>query len=202
MSGVSVCGIAVVNCVYAVLALSAAKRCGVDLSLASGLGLKVLLLGSAAESAIGVYLHTGLSASIVFAFGAAIVGAACDAVCGYVFDAITMPAFLLTCACVLWAGTAAAAAEGAVAAAGVLGILYVITCGRGVGLGDVKLAACIGAGIGVAGGLEALGVAFVSGGAYAAYVLLAKRARRGDELCFAPYLAAGMAVAILHGARV
>lgn len=80
--------------------------------------------------------------------------------------------------------------------------LYALTHGRGLGLGDAKLACCIGAATGAANGLESLGTAFVLGGTYAAYLLASKRARRKDELRFAPYLAAGLAAVALHGVFV
>lgn len=80
--------------------------------------------------------------------------------------------------------------------------LYALTHGRGLGLGDAKLACCIGAATGAANGLESLGTAFVLGGTYAAYLLASKRACRKDELRFAPYLAAGLAAVALHGVFV
>jgi leader peptidase (prepilin peptidase)/N-methyltransferase len=86
---------------------------------------------------------------------------------------------------------------GAVAVGGSLLLLYAITRGRGLGLGDVKLAAVIGIGFGPAVGLAALGVAFVAGGIYASWLLATKRADRRDPLPFGPFLAAGTVVAAL-----
>jgi prepilin signal peptidase PulO-like enzyme (type II secretory pathway) len=116
-----------------------------------------------------------------------------------VFDAITLPCLALAIVISLVNHTAGQVTGGALAAGGSLFALYAITRGRGLGLGDVKLACCIGAGAGALGGLEALGLAFVFGGAYAALLLITKRAQFGAELRFAPYLAAGMALVIVHG---
>ncbi len=55
----------------------------------------------------------------------------------------------------------------------------------------MKLAGAIGAGFGLPAGLLALGAAFVAGGAYALWLLATRRAGRGAEIRFGPFLAAG-----------
>ncbi|HET9097477.1 MAG TPA: prepilin peptidase, partial [Candidatus Baltobacteraceae bacterium] len=139
---------------------------------------------------------------LLVAFGAVITGAACDAACGYVFDSITLPCLALLLLISIVSQTLAAFSIGVLACGGALMILYTVTRGRGLGLGDVKLACCIGAAAGAVGGVEALGIAFVFGGAYGAFLLGTGRAQRGAELRFAPYLAAGTALIALHGAFV
>lgn len=190
-----------VNCAYAIAALVAAERYQVVLRLASGSGLAILAAGTTLECAALFVSHGGLTQLVtIVACGAVVTAAACDAVCGYVFDAVTLPcvAMLLVLSIVAHAFTTVAG--GALAAGGSLYVLHALTRGRGLGLGDVKLACCIGACVGALRGIEALGIAFVLGGSYAAFLLLTKRARIGAELRFAPYLAAGMAIVIFHAA--
>jgi len=80
---------------------------------------------------------------------------------------------------------------GSLTVAGVPALLYLASRGRGIGLGDVKLALCIGAGLGIRGGLLSFAVAFIVGGAAATILLIFGKARRGDEIRFAPFIAAG-----------
>ncbi len=92
-------------------------------------------------------------------------------------------------------GEVTSALWGTVLAGGALFALYALTFGSGIGLGDVKLAAAIGAGLGAYTGALALGVAFVLGGAYGAWLMLMRGARRTDAIRFGPFLAAGTVLA-------
>jgi leader peptidase (prepilin peptidase)/N-methyltransferase len=67
----------------------------------------------------------------------------------------------------------------------------------GMGMGDVKLAAMLGAFLGWRLGLYALFVAVMAGGAVAAALLLAGRKGRKDAVPFGPFLALGGAAALL-----
>ena len=76
-------------------------------------------------------------------------------------------------------------------------ILWRVSDGRWIGLGDADLAACIGLYLGLAAGFGAIVLAFGIGAAYATCVLVGaafgKRYRR--EVPFAPFLLAGFFVA-------
>jgi leader peptidase (prepilin peptidase)/N-methyltransferase len=96
-------------------------------------------------------------------------------------------------------GVVLPALAGALAAAGLLIALYLLSGRRGIGLGDVKLAPAIGAGLGVVHGLEALGLAFCGGAVFGLVLLLAGRATRRTQLPFAPFLALGTAVTCAVG---
>ena len=126
-----------------------------------------------------------------------------DARTGYIPNAITRPTALAALLLAGAGGRGAAAVEGALAAGGALLALHLLTRGRGLGLGDVKLAAAIGLGFGPGAGLAALGTAFVLGGAYASWLLASRRARRGDTISFGPFLAGGtLAVALVPAGLV
>jgi leader peptidase (prepilin peptidase)/N-methyltransferase len=190
-----------VNCGYAVAGLAAANRYRIEVSLHRGTGMTIIAAGTALEIAsLMFHAHFVSEPVLVIAFGAVVVAAACDAACGYVFDAITLPCLAALSIWYMLSQSIPAFALGVAACGGSLALLYAVTLGRGLGLGDVKLACCIGGAAGAANGISALGVAFVLGGVYAVYLLATKRAQRGDELRFAPYLAAGMAAVVLHGA--
>jgi len=113
-----------------------------------------------------------------------------DVVAGLILDAITFPT--LAAMVVLSAPNRfASAAEGALCCASLIFVLYGASRGRGIGLGDVKLAACIGAALGPMYGAQSIGLAFAIGGPVAAALLLTGRAKRTSSVPFAPYLAAG-----------
>ncbi len=122
---------------------------------------------------------------------ASVACALCDVRTGTIPNRITYPAFAAIVLLAASHGAAGTALAGAAAAGGSLFLLHAGTRGRGLGLGDVKLGACIGGGLGVMPGLVALGCAFVAGACVGLTLLALRRARRGDALPFGPYLAFG-----------
>jgi len=132
----------------------------------------------------------------------ALVAAVVDARTGLIPDAVTRTTALAALGYAAANGAAPLACGGAYAVGGTLLALHLLTRGRGLGLGDVKLGTAIGAGIGPAAGLIALGTAFVLGGMYASWLLLTRRARRDDAIRFGPFLAAGTLAAAFVPATV
>ncbi len=124
-----------------------------------------------------------------------------DARTGLIPDRLTRTTTLLALGLAASTGTAPAACTGACAVGGALLALHLLSRGRGLGLGDVKLGTAIGAGFGVTAGIAALGVAFVAGAAYAAWLLATRRARRRDTIPFGPFLAAGTLTAAILSLR-
>ena len=121
----------------------------------------------------------------------AIVCAESDLATGLIFDGVTALGALMIALTTLVAGEAKASAIGAFVCAGSMLALYAITRGSGIGLGDVKLGAIIGAGCGGAIAIGAIGIAFVAGSIWVLPLLLRKRTRMGDRLAFAPLMALG-----------
>jgi leader peptidase (prepilin peptidase)/N-methyltransferase len=130
----------------------------------------------------------------------ALVAAIIDARTGFIPDRLTAPAAALALAFASLGGSLAPAALGALAGAAALGVPFAISRGRALGLGDVKLAATIGIGLGPVDVVRALGVAFAAGGAYATWLLVTRRAGRRAAVPFGPFLALGAATIALTGA--
>lgn len=84
--------------------------------------------------------------------------------------------------------TALSTGGGALVGAGVLGGLWLITRGGGIGLGDVKLMVPVGAWFGVAGTIVLMYVAFTAGGLVAALLLTRGRHSMKSALPFGPFL--------------
>lgn len=83
-------------------------------------------------------------------------------------------------------------------------LLVAIVSPRGMGMGDVKLAALIGLVVGSLGAgrvIVAAGVGILLGGVGAAGALLAGRGRK-QAIPFGPFLASGAAAAVLFGERL
>jgi leader peptidase (prepilin peptidase) / N-methyltransferase len=129
--------------------------------------------------------------SALAAICGALACAAIDARTGIIPDPLTAATGLTALASAARNDAFGLALTGALIAGGALFALHLLTAGRGLGLGDVKLAAAIGLGLGPLGGITAVAGAFVLGGAFATWLLLTRRARRGSELRFGPFLAAG-----------
>ena len=76
--------------------------------------------------------------------------------------------------------------------------MHAISKQRGIGLGDVKLrGAALGMALGLSGGLTAIALAFVFGGAYGVWLLATRRAQRGASIRFGPFIAAGTFATLL-----
>jgi prepilin signal peptidase PulO-like enzyme (type II secretory pathway) len=191
------------NGAFVVCALFGARRGGVRSGLQSRYAIGILAAGLALEAIVALK-HLGelsIIASVV-SIAAITVSAATDAGSGYVFDAVTLPALCTLLILAYLQQQFPVAAGGALAAGGAMAALYALTFGRGLGLGDVKLACCIGAALGPYDAILALGSAFVLGGVFAAVLLISRRAKKGDEVRFAPYLAAGMVALTIHRMHV
>jgi prepilin signal peptidase PulO-like enzyme (type II secretory pathway) len=131
---------------------------------------------------------------------ASVACALCDARTGRIPNLITYPALAFLLLLALWRHDTLATLAGAAAGGGVLLLLHLATRGRGLGLGDVKLGACIGAGLGAGAALVAIGTAFIAGACAGTLLLALRRARRGDRIAFGPFLALGtfLAMAAAH----
>ena len=138
-----------------------------------------------------------IAPSALAALAGTLVAAIVDVRTGLIPDPLTRATALVALGCAVANDAAQLACGGAYAVGGALLLLHLLTRGRGLGLGDVKLGTAIGAGFGPAMGLAALGAAFVLGGAYASWLLVTRRARRGDAIRFGPFLAAGTLAAAL-----
>ncbi len=84
-----------------------------------------------------------------------------------------------------------------------IGGIWFLSGGRGMGMGDVKLAPSLGlilGWIGVGPAVVGLMTAWLLGGAVAIGLLLARRARSGTAIPFGPFLIGGFAIGVLAGA--
>lgn len=175
------------------------RRCGAGLSflypgseLATGVGLAVL------------FVHLGPSVAFFLAaaaFSSAIVLSVSD------LRYQILPDEVMAVAAVSMAGLVAVLPEpqwamrliSAVCAAGFFLLLWVITRGRGMGLGDVKLAAFLGFTLGFPGIVIALYSAFLTGAIAGVILILWKRLRLKSKIAFGPFLFLGAAISLLFG---
>ncbi len=78
-------------------------------------------------------------------------------------------------------------------------ILFLITGGKGMGFGDVKLAFAIGLLLGFPRVLISFYLSFLTGAVVGSILILIKRAKFGKPIPFGPYLVFGLMVALLFG---
>lgn len=116
---------------------------------------------------------------------------------GFILDVITLPACVILLLLAALSDHLTMSICGALAGAGLPATLYAITKGRGIGLGDVKLGACIGAGLGALTTMYVFGVAFIVGAAAGVALVAAGRATRKTEIRFALYLAIATACVVV-----
>ena len=91
---------------------------------------------------------------------------------------------------------------GAVIGVALLGFIVLVTKGRGMGIGDIKLGGVLGLSLGGPATLLALFVAFVSGAAFGLTLLLRGKASMKTAVPFGPFLIVGWLVAVLWGQQL
>ncbi|MFA5133764.1 MAG: prepilin peptidase [Patescibacteria group bacterium] len=79
---------------------------------------------------------------------------------------------------------------------------YLLSRGKWIGDGDIRLGALLGAGVGFPGILLAIFMAYILGAFAGLYLLLSKKAALKSEIAFGTFLAIGGAVAIFWGNKI
>jgi leader peptidase (prepilin peptidase)/N-methyltransferase len=75
--------------------------------------------------------------------------------------------------------------------------LHLVTSGRGMGLGDVKLSIALGLWLGLESGLTWLMVSFILGGIVSSVLLILKKANLKTKIAFGPFLIFAFWIVIL-----
>lgn len=91
---------------------------------------------------------------------------------------------------------------GMLAAGGVLLCLYAVTRGKGIGFGDVKLAAALGIAFAWPDSIVLVGLAFVLGSLAAVPALIMRRAKMRTALPFGPFLALAAVLLLAFGTKL
>ncbi len=86
--------------------------------------------------------------------------------------------------------------------AGFFTILIVITKGKGMGGGDVKLGGFMGLALGFPNALVALMVAFLSGAAVSLILIFSRKKHLGQVIPFGPFLVLGSLIALFWGDQI
>ena len=193
----AICCAVCITAAFAAAASRSASVYGVTLRFGHPLALWALLTTVVCQTWFALNTEGAVSLIGMLALASAGVSAVSDWQTGYVFDVVTIAAFAGMAALSALCGAGQTVVLGALTVGGVLAFLHLITLGRGIGLGDAKLGCCIGALLGVSRGLMCLNVAFLLGGTIAATLLATKRARFGNEMRFAPFLAIAMGTVLL-----
>jgi len=90
----------------------------------------------------------------------------------------------------------------AIGASGFLGLLYLITKGKGMGLGDVKLAVFMGLFLGGEKTILAFYIAFITGAVVSLVLMIFKKASKKSLIAFGPFLILGTFVSCFIGDNI
>lgn len=80
--------------------------------------------------------------------------------------------------------------------------LIIITKGKGMGGGDVKLGAFLGISLGFPKGILAVSLAFFTGAGAALILIFLKKKKFGENLPFGPFLVLGSLIALFWGEKI
>ncbi|MBI2590018.1 prepilin peptidase [Candidatus Berkelbacteria bacterium] len=123
-------------------------------------------------------------------------------------DSLVASAFVLTLLVTLLLGQSALVNlafpvsswwRGALTGGLIIGAIFLLTRGKGIGFGDVKLATVLGSVVGMSGALLMLWSAFILGSLVGGTLLLRRRATLKTALPFGPFLFAGWLIALFWG---
>lgn len=81
-------------------------------------------------------------------------------------------------------------------------LVYIITKGKGMGFGDVKLSFNMGFILGILSGYLALYIGFISGGLFGALMLILKKGKRKTKIAFGPFLILGLYLMLFFESEV
>lgn len=113
-------------------------------------------------------------------------------------DRIVLPAIVIALLAKPFAGNI-------LTALGIAGFFYaliLITKGKGMGGGDVKLGAFIGLGLGFPNGIVAIFLAFLLGAAFSIAALILRKKRLGQHIPFGPFLVIGSLTSLFWGEKI
>lgn len=187
----------------ATAALGAFGAIASERARAYGLKLSLLQTSAIVPAAMAAGVSLWLAANgrgaepKVLILACAAVSAATDLQTGYIFDRVVIGSLCATLFLAACAQSLAAAVAGGIVGGGLPLLVFAATSGRGIGLGDVKLAAAIGAALQTAGALESLRIAVFCGAAAGLVFRLFGRLRRDGKMRFAPFLALGATYGVL-----
>lgn len=116
-----------------------------------------------------------------------------------ILDKVVFPAAALAGGYQLWQGDFWPAVAGAAGLAGFFGLLYVVSRGRWIGLGDMKLGAFLGFLVPWPQTLVVFFVAYFVGALVSVILLLAQKKKMRDQLPFGTFLTFAAFIAMLWG---
>lgn len=137
--------------------------------------------------------------SPLVALAGALIGGVIDARTGLIPDRLTYPTIGILAVLSIALKNVPSLAQGMLSVGGSLLLLHLLTRGKGMGLGDVKLATCIGGGLGMSSGFVALALACILGGVVAAFRLYVKKDAPTTRMAFGPFLASGTFLVFTFG---
>lgn len=118
-------------------------------------------------------------------------------------DSVSLPAVLISSiAGVLIGNTWQSMLIGAAICGGFFLLQFILSRGTWIGGGDIRIGVVMGLLLGWERGLFALCLAYITGGAFAAVLLLTKRSTRQTRIAFGPFLIGATVFSLFFGSRL
>ncbi len=119
-------------------------------------------------------------------------------------DSFSLPAILIAIVGGLLLKTVAPASMvlGILVVGGFFLVQFVLSKGVWVGGGDIRLGALMGALLGLNMGLMSLVLAYLIGGIFATYLMIAKKVSRKTQIPFGPFLITGLLTTLFYGEQL
>jgi prepilin signal peptidase PulO-like enzyme (type II secretory pathway) len=161
-----------------------------------GTGILTWVVYSLSYSMAGNCLTTGYHLLITYAFIAIFVS---DLRYQTIPDEIV---YLMIIISLPYALRVSYAFQAALGAAIFFGLLVLVTRGRGMGVGDVKLAGLMGLALGFPGIVVALMFAFLTGALAGVILVLTRKKRFGEHIPFGPFLTSATWISLFWGQKI
>ncbi len=198
------CGVLLAMCtgealVLTLIALRSARELGCNLDITRWTYWVPTCAAAGAALAVGLRRQDAWAMPCVVALVTSGVCAATDLQSGYVFDRVLLAGGAGLLLANLSGGTVAGAFAGSASGCFIPLALHTVTRGRGLGFGDVKLAALLGGACTPHRALASIGMACIAAGIVGCVLLATRRRTRRDDMPFAPFLALGSYATMIMG---
>ncbi len=120
-----------------------------------------------------------------------------------VLDQVVLPAIVFAVAMNIWLGVSVfSLIIGMALGAGFFALQYLVSKGKWVGDGDIRLGALMGAALGWQYTIVALMIAYIIGAVIGAFLLMMKRKEMSSAVPFGPFLMIALFITFLYGAEI
>ncbi len=123
---------------------------------------------------------------------------------GYILDQFTLPGMMLALLFNMALGSVALSSMifGAIAVGGIFALQFIVSKGKWIGDGDIRMGILMGLMLGLSSGLLALFLSYIIGAIFAVGLLIARKKKLQSHLPLGTFLAFGTFLVLLYGEQI